>query len=111
MLVSSPYLIYYGFFYLICYIGKWIYTEIIFETVNSVNLYFSVCNFYNKGHCRYDIGILVMFCFIKEYYFQSNGLVVEALDSQYLVFKTTGWSFHPSEVDQLSTRNSSELGN
>ena len=100
-----------SFFYLICYIGKWIYTEIIFETVNSVNLYFSVFNFYNKGHCRYDIGILVLFCFIKEYYFQSNGLVVEALDSQYLVFKTTGWSFHPSEVDQLSTRNSSELGN
>ena len=41
-----------------------------------------------------------------------SGLVVYAMDSQSRgpVFKTTGWlqvnsAFHPSEVDQMSTRN------
>ena len=46
----------------------------------------------------------------------SNGLVVKVLYSQSRssVFKTTGWlqswlSFHPSEVDKMSTRNFCEL--
>ena len=47
----------------------------------------------------------------------SNGLVIKELDSQSSgpMFKTTGWlqgrfSFDPSEVDKMSTRNFSGLG-